>query len=172
MFKLKKTDAGIYCFLVTFDLRSHTLNIIDVQAQHEAASIPMQAAAKQTSPERLADPEATASDGDTDSPQQVPVPEVPKHKASRMARSSSTESTESPLITREYRPNDLLSRREAAAYLGISAETLAVWQSTRRYNLPCVKVGRLARYRKADLDAFIQSRTTHKRMETKKHVEF
>lgn len=52
----------------------------------------------------------------------------------------------------------LLSRKEAAQYLGIEEATLAVWASTRRHNLPMVKIGRLAKYRKADLDSFITSR--------------
>lgn len=56
-------------------------------------------------------------------------------------------------------PEPLLTRRQAAAYLGIAPQTLAIWSSTGRYNLPVVKVGRLARYRKADLDAFIVRRT-------------
>ncbi|HZQ71692.1 MAG TPA: helix-turn-helix domain-containing protein [Burkholderiales bacterium] len=54
----------------------------------------------------------------------------------------------------------LMSREQAAQYLGVSPETLAVWASTKRYNLPFVKMGRLAKYRKTDLDAFITSRTT------------
>ena len=61
-------------------------------------------------------------------------------------------------------PNaDLLRRKQAAAYLHISERTLAIWQSTGRYDLPCVKIGRLAMYRKADLDAFIERRTQKSR---------
>ena len=56
-------------------------------------------------------------------------------------------------------PN-LLTRKDAAEYLGITEHTLAVWQSTNRYGLPCIKIGRLAKYRKKDLDDFIQRRTT------------
>ena len=57
-------------------------------------------------------------------------------------------------------PNsDLLNREQAAAYLGVSPRTLAVWKSTGRYQLPVCKVGRLAKYRKVDLDAFIARRT-------------
>lgn len=52
----------------------------------------------------------------------------------------------------------LLSRREAAAYLGLEPGTLTNWASTRRYTLPFVKVGRLVKYRKADLDEFIRLR--------------
>ncbi len=68
------------------------------------------------------------------------------------------QSTAIPVITPRFQ-SDLLTRREAAAYLGVTPETLAVWASTRRYPLRFVKVGRLAKYRKADLDAFINSRT-------------
>ena len=52
--------------------------------------------------------------------------------------------------------SDLLSRKQAAAYLGLSEQTLAIWKCTGRYNLPYVKLGRLVKYRKADLDAFIE----------------
>lgn len=52
----------------------------------------------------------------------------------------------------------LLSRKEAAQYLGVSPQTLAIWVTTKRYNLAMVKIGRLAKYRKSDLDAFIASR--------------
>ncbi|MCA9803865.1 MAG: helix-turn-helix domain-containing protein [Cyanobacteria bacterium HKST-UBA02] len=55
--------------------------------------------------------------------------------------------------------SELLTRREAAEYLGVAPETLAVWHCTKRYPLPVVKIGRLAKYRKSDLDAFIESRT-------------
>jgi len=49
----------------------------------------------------------------------------------------------------------LLSRREAASYLGVTEQTLAIWKCTGRYSLPCVKIGRLVKYRQSDLDAFI-----------------
>jgi excisionase family DNA binding protein len=54
--------------------------------------------------------------------------------------------------------NELLSRREAAAYLGIAENTLAIWKSSGRYNLPYIKLGRLVKYRRVDLDAFIMNR--------------
>lgn len=52
----------------------------------------------------------------------------------------------------------LMSRKEAAAYLGVAEQTLAIWKTTGRYNLKVYKIGRLAKYKKADLDAFIHSR--------------
>ena len=52
----------------------------------------------------------------------------------------------------------LLTEVEAAAALGLSPATLAVWRCTRRYDLPYVKCGRLVRYREVDLAAFISQR--------------
>jgi excisionase family DNA binding protein len=53
----------------------------------------------------------------------------------------------------------LLTREQAAEYLGIKPQTLSVWHSTGRYQLPVVKVGRAVRYRMQDLQAFVASRT-------------
>ena len=50
----------------------------------------------------------------------------------------------------------LLSRREAADYLRISPGTLAVWDCTKRYDLKPLKVGRSVRYRRSELDKFIE----------------
>lgn len=58
-----------------------------------------------------------------------------------------------------HTPSDLLTREQAAEYLGITPRTLAVWACVKRYNLPYVKVGRLVKYRRTDLDAFIERRT-------------
>lgn len=54
---------------------------------------------------------------------------------------------------------ELLTREQAAEYLGITPRTLAVWACVKRYNLPYVKVGRLVKYRRTDLDEFINRRT-------------
>jgi len=55
--------------------------------------------------------------------------------------------------------SDLLTNEEAASYLGVAPNSLAVWRTTKRYSLPYIKVGRLVKYRQADLDSFIKSRT-------------
>ena len=55
--------------------------------------------------------------------------------------------------------NDLYDRQQAATYLGIKPNTLATWNSTKRYRIPYIKVGRLVKYRISDLDAFLQQRT-------------
>lgn len=53
----------------------------------------------------------------------------------------------------------LMSRREAAHYLGVAPQTLAVWACTQRYYLPLVKIGRHVKYRQSDLEAFIARNT-------------
>jgi excisionase family DNA binding protein len=56
-------------------------------------------------------------------------------------------------------PNQLLSRRQAAEYLGVKENTLAIWACNKRYGLPVIKVGRLCKYRVSDLDKFLDERT-------------
>jgi len=53
----------------------------------------------------------------------------------------------------------LLTRAEAAAYLGLKAQTLATWASAHRYGLKYIKAGRCVRYRVSDLEAFLDART-------------
>ena len=61
-------------------------------------------------------------------------------------------------LIRNNNNQKLLNTAEAAAMLGVTENTLAVWRSTKRYQLPYVKVGRLVKYRLSDLEAFIASR--------------
>jgi predicted DNA-binding transcriptional regulator AlpA len=56
------------------------------------------------------------------------------------------------------RNSDLLTEVEAASFLGLEPKTLAVWRSTKRYPLSYVKVGRLVRYYRSDLQDFLESR--------------
>jgi hypothetical protein len=56
------------------------------------------------------------------------------------------------------KPVTLLTPADVADRLGISTATLATWRCTKRYPLSYVKVGRLVRYRIADLEAFEISR--------------
>ena len=55
---------------------------------------------------------------------------------------------------------DLRTRREAAAYLRRTSETLAYWACRRPGYLPMVRVGGRAMYLKKDLDAFIEANKT------------
>jgi predicted site-specific integrase-resolvase len=52
--------------------------------------------------------------------------------------------------------NQLLTRKQAAEFLGVREATLAHWKCTGRYNLPAVKIGRLVKYRVSDLEQFIK----------------
>lgn len=55
----------------------------------------------------------------------------------------------------------LLTTEQAAEILGIEPTTLTTWRSTGRYAIPFVRVGRAVRYRRADLDAWLRSRTVN-----------
>ena len=52
----------------------------------------------------------------------------------------------------------LMTPEQTAAYLNISERQLQLDRTTKR-NIPFVKIGRLVRYRKADLDAYISAQT-------------
>lgn len=54
---------------------------------------------------------------------------------------------------------ELLTEAEFCDLARIKPQTAAVWRSSKRYALPYVKVGRLVRYRKADVLAFLEART-------------
>jgi hypothetical protein len=43
--------------------------------------------------------------------------------------------------------------------LRVAPGTLAMWKCTERYDLPVIKVGRLVKYRRVDLDNFLRNRT-------------
>ena len=56
---------------------------------------------------------------------------------------------------------ELLTSEQAAAYIGVAPGTLEiqVWRCIKRYHIPFIKVGRLVRYRKSELDNFLDKRT-------------
>ena len=54
--------------------------------------------------------------------------------------------------------NTLMTPDDTAAYMAISKRQLQLDRTTKR-NIPFVKIGRLVRYRKADLDAYISAQT-------------
>lgn len=56
--------------------------------------------------------------------------------------------------------SQLLTRKEAASYLGVKEQTLACWACAKRYRLPFVRVGRLVKYRLEDLNQFISENRT------------
>ncbi len=52
---------------------------------------------------------------------------------------------------------DLMTPEHAAHALGVSIRTLAAWRSGGRNTLPYIKVGRLVRYRAADIAGWLQA---------------
>jgi hypothetical protein len=54
---------------------------------------------------------------------------------------------------------DLIAPKDLAKELDVSVQTLSNWRSLRRYNLPFIKCGGAVRYRRADVDRFLASRT-------------
>lgn len=61
--------------------------------------------------------------------------------------------------TQHLTQSDLLTRKQAAEYLGLKSSTLAVWACNKRYDLPMIKIGRLVKYKLDDLDKFIAHNT-------------
>jgi excisionase family DNA binding protein len=51
---------------------------------------------------------------------------------------------------------ELLTPEQAAAILTVKSSTLEIWRCTKRYNLPYIKVGGAVRYRRSDLENFLQ----------------
>ena len=51
----------------------------------------------------------------------------------------------------------LMTESQVAELLGVRPHTLAVWRSTRKVPLLYVKVGRAVRYRRTDVEAFLQA---------------
>lgn len=62
-------------------------------------------------------------------------------------------------ILKTHSPDPLLTPPEAAAYIGVTENTLSVWRCVGRYSIQFIKVGRLVKYRKSSLDAFLERRT-------------
>ncbi len=52
-------------------------------------------------------------------------------------------------------PKKLLTPTEAGEILGVGPNTLVVWRSRRAPNIPFLKIGRLVRYDREALEAWI-----------------
>jgi excisionase family DNA binding protein len=62
-------------------------------------------------------------------------------------------------VLTNFDADQLLDEQAAATYLDLKPGTLSVWRSTGRYAIPFVKIGRNVRYRRTDLDAWLEQRT-------------
>lgn len=61
-------------------------------------------------------------------------------------------------VIKHQSEDPLLNPIAAAEYLGVSRDTLSVWRSCGRYSIPFIKVGRLVKYRRSDLEKWLESR--------------
>lgn len=181
--KLNRFDTGAYCFLVVFDPEKEEvcLGTIDPGSEKldELILVPKSTLAGLLATEQRVPTSSVPArkniDGiqatretlsasaqirqsiamGQDVPVSMPISSeesvvVPVLQASNQAKAAQAKPR------REYRDDDLLNRSEAAEYLGVSEKTLAIWKSTGRYNLPFIKLGRLIRYRKFELDEFVE----------------
>ena len=57
-----------------------------------------------------------------------------------------SENKEFPLYTN--RPEKMLTRKEAAEFLEVRENTMAIWANTKRYDIPMYKVGKYIKYKK------------------------
>ena len=55
----------------------------------------------------------------------------------------------------------LLTTAEAADYLGIKESTLITWRCTQAVKIPYVKFGRNVRYRRSDLENYLEQHTVN-----------
>lgn len=62
-------------------------------------------------------------------------------------------------------PTDLLTPEQVAGVLGLSPRTLAAWRSSRRSDLPWIKVGARIRYRRGDVIAWLEGLTCSSALE-------
>jgi len=68
--------------------------------------------------------------------------------------------TTTPALAAILNPQpNLLDTEQAAAHIGVTPRTREVWRCVKRHAIPYIKVGRLVKYRQADLDAWLVSRT-------------
>lgn len=61
--------------------------------------------------------------------------------------------------TRQSEPHAMLTTEEAADYLGMTSTTLNAWRCSKAIRLPYVKMGGAVRYRKSELEKFIEAHT-------------
>ncbi|EOM2950289.1 helix-turn-helix domain-containing protein [Escherichia coli] len=61
-------------------------------------------------------------------------------------------------VKNDFSPNQRMTRKQAAEYIGVSEGTLGVWACTGKVKLPFYKAGRCrVFYLKSELDEFLQS---------------
>jgi excisionase family DNA binding protein len=66
-------------------------------------------------------------------------------------------STSASAVVERIAPTGLLTTEQAADYLAVKPATLSTWRSTNRKKLAYVKVGGQVRYRREDLERFVDA---------------
>lgn len=56
-------------------------------------------------------------------------------------------------------PIELLTPAETAALLGLRPGTLEIWRCTKKWPLNFIKIGGRVRYRRQDVEKFLEART-------------
>ena len=80
---------------------------------------------------------------------------------SRMDKRSLTKRVVKCLAPRLPRPLFFIPPKPPPASLSLKPQTLAVWRTQKKYGLSYVRVGSRIRYRLADLEKFLESRTVN-----------
>ncbi len=60
-------------------------------------------------------------------------------------------------LSNHHQP-ELFNVEQAAKFIGVTSHTLDVWRCTKRHSIPYLKIGRLVKYRKSDLEEWLNSR--------------
>ncbi len=71
-------------------------------------------------------------------------------------RQRKTDHSAAPSTPRSDRPDRLLKTSEAADFLAVARSTLVGWRSSGRVRIPYVMLGSAVRYRRCDLEAFLE----------------
>jgi len=65
-------------------------------------------------------------------------------------------------MTKDLSKYQLLTPEETANYLGVKVQTLAAWRTSKKYNLPYVKIGKIIRYQQYLVNKWLAENTKYK----------
>lgn len=82
-----------------------------------------------------------------------------KFKKSQREKPSKSEEAERLHKIVQSKMNDqMLGRKEAAEFLGVKENTLAIWKLTNRQIIPTYKIGKFIKYKASDLQKFLDGK--------------
>jgi predicted DNA-binding transcriptional regulator AlpA len=65
------------------------------------------------------------------------------------------------MTDKDQQVTPLLDDQQLAEILGVSPKTIANWRCSKRLAIPYIKLSRSVRYRKADIAAYLATRTVN-----------